>query len=312
VKNLTITGANTATYPHEDGALVNSGTATLVRVTIEGNGGGFGVAGITNHGTITLQRSIVQSNETDDGWAIANGGTAIIKQSTIRNNQGTGIGGGTLTMTDSTVSGNHSITGAGGMLTGGVTTIIGSTIAGNSDQNGNETEGAGGIHTVGILTVTNSTITGNHGDDGAGGFTNDGTATFAASIIAGNDVSGFPSDCDGTVESNGYNLIGTTYLVFPGPIFDSTCDVHARATDQVGGTTPIDPVLNPLGNYGGPTQTVLPKPTSPAVNKIPIGATSSDGSMALCLASGTTDQRGIARPQGSACDIGSVERKPKE
>jgi hypothetical protein len=57
---------------------------------------------------------------------------------------------------------------------------------------------------------------------------------------------------------------------------------------------------------------MVPNTTSPAVNKVPVGATSSDGTLALCPLSGTTDQRGIARPQGSACEIGSVERKPKE
>ncbi len=66
-------------------------------------------------------------------------------------------------------------------------------------------------------------------------------------------------------------------------------------------------MLKVLGSYGGPTQTMVPRPASPAVNAIPIG--SSGG---LCPSSGTTDQRGIARPQAGACDIGSVERKPKD
>jgi hypothetical protein len=48
------------------------------------------------------------------------------------------------------------------------------------------------------------------------------------------------------------------------------------------------------------------------VNKIAVGATSADGTISLCPSSGTTDQRGIPRPQAGSCDIGSVERKPKE
>ena len=110
------------------------------------------------------------------------------------------------------------------------------------------------------------------------------------------------SDCGGPLASAGYNLIGS-------PTADETCTFTVRSTDQTG---VLDPVLKPLGSYGGPTQTMVPKTTSPAVNKIPIGATNADGTTALCPSSGTTDQRGIARPQGSACDIGSVERKPRE
>ncbi len=54
-------------------------------------------------------------------------------------------------------------------------------------------------------------------------------------------------------------------------------------------------MLKALGSYGGPTQTILPRPTSPAVNAIPVGAPGG-----LCLSSGITDQRGIARPQARA------------
>jgi hypothetical protein len=59
-----------------------------------------------------------------------------------------------------------------------------------------------------------------------------------------------------------------------------------------------DPQLGPLQDNGGGTPTAMPAATSPAVD-----------------AAGTTecpplDQRGIARPQGPACDIGAVELDP--
>lgn len=62
-----------------------------------------------------------------------------------------------------------------------------------------------------------------------------------------------------------------------------------------------DPLLRPLGNYGGPTKTHLPLPGSPAVDH---GA----GCPAL-------DQRGAARNDGDnngsiICDIGSTEFNP--
>ncbi len=52
--------------------------------------------------------------------------------------------------------------------------------------------------------------------------------------------------------------------------------------------------LGILTDNGGLTPTHLPEPGSPAI----------DGAGTMCVAD---DQRGIARPQGPACDIGAVE-----
>jgi hypothetical protein len=57
---------------------------------------------------------------------------------------------------------------------------------------------------------------------------------------------------------------------------------------------------NGLQNNGGPTQTVALQPTSPAVNAIP-------PSINGCGTTITTDQRGVNRPQGPACDIGAFK-----
>ena len=62
-------------------------------------------------------------------------------------------------------------------------------------------------------------------------------------------------------------------------------------------TAAIDPRLGPLALNGGPTRTRALLPGSPAID-----AASSSG----CP---QRDQRGIARPQGPACDIGSYERE---
>ena len=127
--------------------------------------------------------------------------------------------------------------------------------------------------------------------------------TLTSTIVAGNSAvfGDEPSDCvsSGFV-SNGYTLSGTP------------CGTM-RSTDLAGTfDQPLDPILKILGAYGGPTQTMVPRPASPAVNAIPVGATSWDAAIGLCPASGTVDQRGISRPQAGACEIGSVERKPKE
>ena len=62
----------------------------------------------------------------------------------------------------------------------------------------------------------------------------------------------------------------------------------------------IDPMLGPLADNGGPTQTMLPQPGSPALD-------------AMCRVNEpAADQRGISRPQGAGCDIGAVEVVPNE
>src|SRR5262249_51784818 len=58
--------------------------------------------------------------------------------------------------------------------------------------------------------------------------------------------------------------------------------------------------LDPRGAYGGPTQTMRPLPSSPAVdagdNRVPFG----------------TDQRGLPRIVNFVIDIGAVELQPDE
>lgn len=71
---------------------------------------------------------------------------------------------------------------------------------------------------------------------------------------------------------------------------------------DLGGNLDADPILGGLGNNGGKTQTVPLQPGSSAMD------TGEDGIYALCPA---TDQRGLKRPQGPACDIGAFELPQK-
>jgi hypothetical protein len=103
--------------------------------------------------------------------------------------------------------------------------------------------------------------------------------------IVANNPSG---NCLGTVISHGHNLSDDASCSFSGP-----GDLN---------NTPAG--LDPLGlkDNGGPTQTIALLPTSPAVDAIPLSfCTAVDGTRIA------TDQRGIPRPQGLACDMGAYE-----
>ena len=61
-------------------------------------------------------------------------------------------------------------------------------------------------------------------------------------------------------------------------------------------------MLGPLQDNGGPTMTHALGPGSVAIDHIPaVDCVDADGAPL------TTDQRGVTRPQGDACDVGAVE-----
>ena len=89
--------------------------------------------------------------------------------------------------------------------------------------------------------------------------------------------------CLGTIASQGNNLIGETD--------GSSGWVGSDLTGTI--ASPLDPLLAPLGDYGGPTQTMALLPGSPAIGAGIVGAGI------------TTDQRGV--PRGSVVDIGAFQ-----
>ena len=73
---------------------------------------------------------------------------------------------------------------------------------------------------------------------------------------------------------------------------------------KTGDITNRNPLLGPLANNGGPAQTHLPQAGSLVPNRVPTTDCTD-----LDRNTFTTDQRGVKRPQGTACDIGAVERQ---
>ncbi len=158
----------------------------------------------------------------------------------------------------------------------------------NSTLSGNSSNYSGGGIAAGFgatVTVTNSTLSNNSADYGGGIYNSGGTVTLANTIVASNSAGTYGPDAYGTFTSKGYNLIGNTAR--------SSGLVSSDLQNQ-------DALLGPLQDNGGPTKTHALLPGSPALNYIPQGTNG-------CGTTITTDHRGVKRPQGGRCEIGSFE-----
>lgn len=267
--------------------------------------------------SLQLHEMTLTAGSATMGGAITTQGTLSITKSTLVNNGASKYGGaiynsgGNVTITDSTLSGNQVPTGNtsgtsgnGGAIynASGTLTVVRSTVSGNIGSRG------GGIFSISptgpvALSVTDSTFSGNSaGEGGAINVTLGGPVSIASSTIANNSASymdagggvtalvpvtiassvvaynGTGADCAGDITSGGYNLSS-----------DASCD-FIQPTDRQA----TDPLLGPLLDNGGLTLTHQPLPGSALI----------DGGPATCS---SIDQRGIPRPNGLACEIGSVE-----
>jgi CSLREA domain-containing protein len=261
--NLTITGVT-----------VQNGNAQFLP-----SGGGI----YSNNATLTMEGCTVSGNSADWGGGIWKKGTATLTDCTISGNTATAdyVGGienndGLLTLDGCTISGNTSAVGAGGLCNDNSARLVAlnCTISGNTAATG----GGGAAFfssdaELSFVTVTNNTADsdGNGSGNGGGIWNNDPALIIKNSIIAGNtDRGGEADDIAGAVTYEGDNVIGG------------------------------DPLLGPLQNNGGMTDTHALLAGSPAVD----AATD-------CTAVGgtavTLDQRDIPRPRGTSCDIGACE-----
>jgi CSLREA domain-containing protein len=151
------------------------------------------------------------------GGIFTSAGTMNIINSTIASNQATGLAGGivvgsgaVLNVTASTIgSGNRAFSFGGAPVyahgiynNGGTVTVVNSTISGNVGSAGTP---AGAIFSAGTLTITNSTISGNSSSTAGGIYVVSGTANVINSIISGNG-----SNVNGALAVNQNNVIGGT------------------------------------------------------------------------------------------------------
>jgi len=276
------------------GRLVIEGSTLTQNVGYGGGGALYMTAGVT----VDIYTSHFTNNRTAPGNGESNflggaiynsGGVLTVEDSTFAGNEATDAGaifsggeGSSFTLRRSTVSGNTAAGGGGGLLLfPGANQIENSTISGNTAAIG------GGIRSgitadLGTATLLNVTLQENSAGAGAHLYVDDGSQP----VTVQNTIFGLTGDgaaCYAGVPlvSGGYNLER-----------DESCGLTG-ATDQQN----TDPLLGPLADNGGPTQTHLPQTDSPVIDVIPDD----------CPA---TDQRGLARPRGAACDMGAVEVEP--
>jgi len=262
-------------------------------------------------GTMQLTGDTFRKNHADQQAGVMDvNGQVTIEQCTFdRNTSGDEGGaidfgeerGGALTMRNSTLSRNEASTQGGSLFFGGGEGAIRNcTISSNKSG----TEGGGVFIERGNLTLTNTTVTQNNAEtqpvslrikpldgaaSGGGGiFINVGTLRLENTIVAGNKSGGSPND----LGSNDAVINALFSLIQNGK-----SSVNGINQNNIFG---VSPLLGPLQDNGGPTETHLPQTGSPAIN---------NGSNDLATAAGlTTDQR-IFQPRilGGTVDIGSVE-----
>ncbi len=262
------------------GGLLNSGEATVSDSFIRGNYAVSSTGALFSSGKMTIRDTVIENNS-DDGNTFSNAGEMELTDVTYRDNTDAisnsffGENAGVMTISGSIITDNF----RGGLENSSEMTLVNSTVSGNGDTGVvNETFSNRPEATLTVLysTVANNTV---------GVDNQSGTVSLEGSIVADNDFTD-PSDagegqnCRGNVSSEGYNLDT-----------DGTCNL-GQETDL----SNVKAQLGPLQDNGGPTFTLALQEDSPAIDAIPTDVCSVD-----------TDQRGVSRPQGEACDIGAFE-----
>lgn len=274
---------------NDDGSRLALHSSTFLSNSVEFTGEGGG--GIYNGAVLSVSTSTFSGNAAEasrgGGAALFNDslGRATVDASSFLGNQAVAGGGairngGVLTMTSSTLANNtvSAVDGGGGAILNGPD---GRLLLANSTVSGNSADNGGGIRNSGLLTLVNVTISRNTAQaDMGGGLLNMGMGTlnYSNTIIA-DSPNGDDCRSEGLIATRIQNLVES-----------GVCGQDIMA----------DPRLAPLQDNGGPTWTQALLPGSPAVD-------SADAGVCTAPPIDNLDQRGRARPQGSACDLGAFE-----
>jgi len=300
------------------GCVYTAGSLYLDEVTLSGcvasgastYGGGADVVG-----SAMVVGSRVTGSTAYCGGGLSVSGDFLLIDSTVAYNRATtaqtayNAGGGifaagsSVSITRSTISGNHSDFTAGGLYVGhhpstqqDLFSMVDSTLSGNAiDVSRGQGAFSGAMIIMASSQVANSTIAFNqHVGNGCGLYFGNSSigyysnADLESSIIAGNVGTTLDSPaCDLSTTGIFVSLTGANNLV----------QVNSYGAPPPPDTIATDPMLLPLADNGGPTWTHALLPGSPAIDI---------GNNLLAL---DTDQRGTGYPRvyGAAADIGAYE-----
>ena len=272
------------------GVYVQNGSPSFTRVTFTGNSSTGGAGGGLNVQTLggpgadepnlpTLLDVLFSSNTSVGGGGMFNNNSqSTLNRVTFSGNSATRRGGGMLnefsspTLTNVTFSGNISTETSGATTPwggGGMMNIGADPVLNNVTFNGNNSVNGSG--TAGGDAIKNVTQTGN-----------------ASAPVIENSILWGDGGINDEVRSE-----GTSSATIEDSIAQGGCPALATCANVINS----DPVLSALANNGGYTQTMAISVTGAADD-------AADTTTADCAA---IDQRGTARPQGAACDIGAYE-----
>jgi hypothetical protein len=229
---------------------------TLTGVVLRGNHALNGGGGIGGEGSLVLNGTTVSGNTTDgEGGGISGGPSTILTNSVVSGNTAAGSGAGgilapsgkTLTLTDSTVAGNHATgaAGAGGGILTAKLSILTLTRATVSDNDAVGT--GGGLMLIGSATITDSHFDGDNdaGTDGGGiNVTSFGTADLVKSNISDNDSVGNGGGISSqgvlrltgtTVDGNESDAVGGGIVELAGELTVSNSTIAGNLADSSGG-----------------------------------------------------------------------------
>jgi hypothetical protein len=279
--------------------LISVGTVEIENTEFRDNEAALGGALVTNGIGVGIKGSrFIDNDAAQDGGAIAVVGQGVVQvnDSTFSGNTAVGNGGAITVMEDSrlfllmsTLNDNNANIGGGiNILQASEAFITNSTVSDNTASTW-----GGGIYVAGIssLTINLSTIAFNEASTGAGVYKNsDSFLQTFHTIISDNLTEDCFTDIGDAINEANYSLFS-----------DATCTFTLGANN----TPNTDPLLGPLQNNGGTTQTHALQATSPAI----------DAGDTNCFV--VFDQRGEARPVNivgqdpidaqARCDKGSFE-----
>lgn len=304
------------------GAIATGMPVTITTSLFDANSAGTGGA-IAAGASVSITGSTVSNNTAVSfGGGIASGNSLTVVDSSIINNSVGGSGGGinsdgNVTVMNSTISGNSAGEHGGGVrqasfgFMGPLITFENSTVANNTaGSNGGGLALFPDVPSVSSARLTNSTFSGNSAMVNGGGIfaenntevdINNSTVAENSAALGGGiyklalaSATSFHSIIGNNSSNDCATDAGNVFVLANFSLFsDNSCTFSGGMSNLPS----QNPMLAPLADNGGPTETHALLLTSPAI----------DAGDLSCVV--TSDQRGQPRPVNQ-CDIGAFEVQP--